>query len=91
MLGVSEALNKTPVWNTKGAYGQLDFRYDIVENLGFAGVSDDMIQLDSVMYGIGYHNARDMEHIALADGILGKYDEALVEHGKKVSDKWMKR
>ena len=89
MLGVSEALDKTPVWNKAGAYGQFDFKYDIVENLNFVGVSGDMVQLDSVMYEIGCHNAQDMEHIALADGLLGKCDTTLVEQGKKISEKWI--
>ena len=91
MVGISEALDKTPIWDENGVYGGPEFKYNIVKNLGFAGISNDMVQLDSVMNGIVHNKPQDTEHIALAGGILGKYDESLVEQGKKIADKWMKK
>ncbi|MGW8178446.1 MAG: DUF362 domain-containing protein [bacterium] len=91
MVGICEAIDNTPIWDENGVYGGPDFKYNVVENLGFAGVSGDLVQLDSVMNGLGRNKPQDTEHIALAGGILGKYDESLVEQGKKISDKWMRK
>ncbi len=90
VVGVSEAFDKTPVWDKDGEYGAFDFKYGIRENLNFAGISNDPVQLDSVMYGLGLHNSKDSEHIALAGNILGKYDETLIELSRKTAEKWIK-
>jgi len=91
MVGVSEAFDKTPIWSSTGEYGEFDYKYYLVENLGFAGISSDLVQLDSVMYGLGGHNARDSEHIQLAGGILGKYDASLAELSHMLADEWVKK
>ncbi|TRO56197.1 DUF362 domain-containing protein, partial [Candidatus Bathyarchaeota archaeon] len=43
MVGVCEAIDKTPIWDENGVYGGPDYKYNVVENLGFVGVSGDIV------------------------------------------------
>jgi hypothetical protein len=85
IIGVQESLGHTPVFNKEGEYGEGGFRYDLKAGSKLVGVSKDRVELDTLMAGIGGFKLEEAEYLEMANGVLGKYDPALIEQAKNFS------
>lgn len=74
ILGVHEALGKTPVNDPDGAITVPGFKYNLHEGLGIVGVGTDRVELDTVMAGLGGFPLAELQYLRQADG-LGNYTE----------------
>ncbi|OGD46530.1 hypothetical protein A3K69_01860 [Candidatus Bathyarchaeota archaeon RBG_16_57_9] len=88
VVGVCEALRRTPVHDEDGTLGEPGFRYRVAEDLGLVGTGPDPVQLDSVLCALGRYPTNELDMFKAFDGVLGHYDDSLVEKARAASPEW---
>ena len=63
--------------------------YDIVKDLGFASLGENLMNLDAVTAAIMRVDPSKVSYITLGETVFGPYDRAQVEKAKAASADWI--
>ena len=85
VLGVQESLGLTPRSNKEGSFGDASLSYDLVEGSKLVCAGMDLIEVDTLMAGVGSFSLVELEYLDKANGVLGRYRPELVEQVKNLS------
>jgi len=89
LYGVCEAFREATAMRPKGAVKVEWGSYDIVKDLGFASLGENLMNLDAVTSAIMRVDPSKVSYITLGEAIFGPYDRVQVERAKAASENWI--
>jgi hypothetical protein len=73
--GVHESLGTTPITEPNGRITFPGFKYNIHNGIGVVGIGTDLVELDTIMSGLGYFPLKELDYLKDANGILGGFNQ----------------
>jgi uncharacterized protein (DUF362 family) len=89
LYGICEAFREATVMRSKGAVKVEWGSYDIVKDLGFASLGDNLMNLDAVTAAIMRVDPSKVSYITLGEAVFGPYDRALIDEARVASSRWI--
>jgi len=89
LYGICEAFRTATEMNPKGAVEVEWGKYDIVKDLGFAALGENLMNLDAVTSAIMRVDPSKVSYMTQGEKVFGPYDRAQVERAKAASENWI--
>ena len=88
--GIWEYGKGTRLRKPDGRLGTPGFKYDIVDGPNILAHGGNLVEMDALLHRLSGYDEDGADHIKLARGVLGKYDDGLLKDAENIIGNWFR-